>query len=283
MPIDSQCVACFERSYYNLLKKQDLSVAQHDEFQFYFYNVMAKSQTLTSPEIQQMLHRKLKEVSGIEDFYLNEKRESNRLALRLYQKWRTKIQESKHAFNLALRLAIAGNIMDYGARSSFNLEQTIERVLLAKLAIDHSEYLKERIAEAQNVLYLGDNAGEIVFDRLFIETINHPNLVYVVRGGSVLNDATLDDAAEVGMDTAARVISNGFDAPSTVVHRSSKQFQQHFNEADLIISKGQGNLEGLLPLNDKRIFFVLMAKCDVIANLLGVQRDSFIVYNSACI
>jgi len=257
-----------------------LSVAQYDEFQIHFYDVMANSQVLTSPEIQQQLHHKLKEISGIGDFYHNEKRESNRAALALYQSWKPKVQESRHAFNLALRLSIAGNIMDYGARSSFNLQQTIERVVMAKLAIDHSAHLKKRLAEARSVLYLGDNAGEIVFDRLFIETINHPNLVYVVRGGSVLNDATLDDAVEVGIDQVTRVMSNGFDAPSTIVHRSSPEFQECFGKADLIISKGQGNLEGLLPLNDHRIFFVLMAKCDVIASILDVQRDSFIVYNA---
>jgi len=130
-------------------------------------------------------------------------------------------------------------------------------------------------------LYLGDNAGEIVFDKLFIRTINHRNLTYVVRGGPIINDATMEDAEYTGMNKVANVISNGFDAPSTVPSESSRQFQQYFSKADIIISKGQGNLEGLLPLNDKRIFFLLMVKCDVMAELLGVDKESFVVFNPA--
>jgi len=128
-------------------------------------------------------------------------------------------------------------------------------------------------------LYLGDNAGEIVFDKIFIETIMHNNLTYVVRGASILNDATLEDAKNTGMDLAADVFSNGYGAPSTILRKCSREFQKVFQEADLIISKGQGNLEGLITHHDPRIFFLLMVKCDVIADLLQVQKGDFVVYN----
>lgn len=139
----------------------------------------------------------------------------------------------------------------------------------------------EAIASANLILYLGDNAGEIVFDKLFIETINHPNLVYVVRGAPVINDATMEDAEYIGMSSITKVISNEYKAPSTIPYKSGKIFQGYFEEADLIISKGQGNLEGLLPLNDGRIFYLLMVKCFVIAEFLKVKKDSYVVYNPA--
>ena len=116
-------------------------------------------------------------------------------------------------------------------------------------------------------------------DKLFIKTIKHPNLIYVVRGAPVINDATMEDAEYVGMSNAAKVISNGYDAASTIPSKSSKEFQKYFEKSDLIISKGQGNLEGLFPLNDDCLFFLLMVKCDVIAEFLNVKKESFVVYN----
>ena len=126
--------------------------------------------------------------------------------------------------------------------------QQSKKLLNSEFAIDHSKQLKKAIEKAETVLYLGDNAGEIVFDKLFIETIKHPNLTYVVRGGPVINDATMEDAEYIGMKDIANVISSGYDAPSTILNKSSKEFQKYFQKADLIISKGQGNLEGLLYL-----------------------------------
>ena len=146
--------------------------------------------------------------------------------------------------------------------------------------MNHSIELKQAIAKADTVLYLGDNSGEIVFDKLFVETMMHPNLWFAVRGAPVINDVTIDDARYVGMDQVAEVISNGYDAPSTLPEHCSLEFQKLFNQADVIISKGQGNLEGLLEYpTDKEIYFLLMVKCDVIADILGVQKGSFVACN----
>jgi len=161
--------------------------------------------------------------------------------------------------------------------------KTIDMVLISEFTTDHSTELKRKLEKAKTVLYLGDNAGEIVFDKLFIGTINHPDLTYVVRGAPIINDVTMEDADYVGMKDIAKVITSGYDAPSTIVNKSSEQFREYFDKADIIISKGQGNLEGLLPLNDKRIFFLLMVKCDVIAELLNVKKDSFVVFNPTCL
>lgn len=201
------------------------------------------------------------------------------MALELYSQWKPRVINSDDPFRLALRLAIAGNIMDYGASTSFDIHKTIDRVVSSKFAIDQSELLRAKLQKASKVLYLGDNAGEIVFDRLFIEVIMHGDIKFVVKGEPVLNDVTIDDAVQVGMHYAADVISNGYDAPSTILNRCSSEFLKEYNSADIIISKGQGNLEGLLSENDPRIFFLLMVKCDLIAEILGVNKGDFVVYN----
>jgi len=218
-------------------------------------------------------------IINVDDPFKKEKANSNEIALALYEEWKPKILLSAKPFDLALRLAIAGNIMDYGANGNFNIQKTINAVLKAQFAIDHSKILKNRIKQANKILFLADNAGEIVFDKLFIETMMHNHVIYAVKDAPVLNDVTIEDAIEVGMDMVADIISNGFDAPSTILNKCSKEFSEIFNSADLIISKGQGNFEGLMHQKDSRIFFLLMAKCDVIAEILNVEKGSFIIYN----
>jgi len=279
MSLDLRCIDCFDRSYHALLSRFPLPEAQRTEFTGFFRQLMKNQSGLTSPEIQRELQLKLKEYTGISDPYLEEKHQSNRLALELYQEWKTKVLVSDQPFNLALRLSIAGNIMDYGASQQFDIYKTIDQVLAAGFAIDHSERLRKRIREAGHIMYLGDNAGEIVFDKLFIETMMHPNVYYAVKGGPAINDATMEDALAIGMDTVADVISTGYDVSSTILAKSDSGFRSLYDSADLILSKGQGNFEGLLTERDSRLFFLLMVKCDLIAEKVGVPKGSFVVLN----
>lgn len=277
--MDYRCKPCFEKTFNSYLIKYQFSESEKIKFSGFFKKLMRENIHKASPVIQMELQKKLCEIIDLHDPYKPEKEESNRIALQLYEEWKPKVEQSENPFDLALRLAIAGNIMDYGANSSFNIRETIEKVLKSSLAIDDSQLLFQRINDAKNILYLADNAGEIVFDKLFLETIMHPGATYVVKGGPALNDATTEDAYFVEMDTVADVISNGFDAPSTILKESSEEFLALFKSADLIISKGQGNFEGLMQENDSRIFFILMAKCDLIADLLNVEKGSFVIAN----
>jgi hypothetical protein len=272
---------CLFRGFERLMEKYKFSYNDRQQF-FGFYNLtIARSGGRPMPEIHRELNQKFCEISGISDPYADEKSVSNKQALGLYKRWRNKVIVSDNFFDTALRLSIAGNIMDYGPGSNFDVEQTIEKVMDAKFAIDDSVLLRQRIKEAKSILYLGDNAGEIVFDKLFIEMLMHPNLTYAVRGGAILNDITLGDAKEVGMDMVADVISNGYDTSSTILDKCSDEFLEVYNNADLIIAKGQGNLEGLILEKDPRIFFLLMVKCDIVAETLGVKNGDFVVYNNA--
>lgn len=276
---DQRCRTCFLRTYTRLFEKFNASAQQKEKFLESFNKITEKLDQISAPEIQQELSEKFTDLIGVSDPFFEEKRECNIKALDIYDRWKNTAFKLKDAFDTTLRLAIAGNIMDYGASDDFDLDSVIIKVLHSKFAIDHSNQLRDKIETANNILYLGDNAGEIVFDRLFIETNLSDKVTYVVKGGPVLNDVTIRDAEDVAMEHSAKVITNGYNAPSTVLNKCSDEFIQAYNSADLIISKGQGNLEGLINENDNRIFFLLMVKCTVIAENLNVKKGDFVVFN----
>jgi len=230
-----------------------------------------------SPEVTSNILGRLKKFSQVYDPYFEEKTKSNQQLLKRYDEFKARISSSEDPFDTAMRLAIAGNIIDFGPNHIFDIDGTLEKVLTADFGIDHSELLKERINDANTILYLGDNCGEIVLDKLFLETIAHPNVWFAVRDKPVLNDVTAREAEDVGLNEVAHIISNGDDAPSTLLNRVSSGFLKIYNAADLIISKGMGNYEGLMFETDPRIFFLLTVKCSVISEKIGVPKGGFVV------
>lgn len=230
-----------------------------------------------SPEITRDIMRMLEKESEIYDPYEKEKQDSNRYLLNKYDEFKKLINESDDKFDTALRLAIAGNIIDFGPTNQFDVDGTIERVLKSPFAIDDSLPLKNEIKKAKSILYLADNCGEIVMDKLFLETIAHHNVTFAVREKPVLNDATPKEATEIGIPEVAKLISNGDDCPSTLLHRASKEFLEVYRSADVIISKGMGNFEGLMDESDLRLFYLLMIKCPVIGKMIGAEKGNFVV------
>jgi uncharacterized protein with ATP-grasp and redox domains len=280
---DHRCFFCFVRAFEKLLEKENIDNKAKISFINDMINLYQNSQDhFSAPLFSRELHNILRSYTDNPDPYSDVKRENNDEALKMVPELQKIVDNSIDPFSTALRLAIAGNIIDFAAKQNFNLQATINKAIESEFAIDHSGQLKEAVGNAHSVLYLGDNAGEIVFDKLFVQTINHPDLTYVVRGAPVINDVTMEDAEYTGMKEVARVISSGYDAPSTIPEKSGKEFNEYFGKADIIISKGQGNLEGLLHLNDKRIFFLLLVKCNVVAEFLKVKKDSLVVYNNTC-
>ncbi len=275
---DYRCFFCFTRAFEKLLEKENLSIEARNHFTREMAALYMDSwQNFSTPVFSRELHGILKKYTNNPDPYKEAKKQSNDLVLKMYPELRTQILLSDNPFDAALRLAIAGNIIDFAICTNYDLQATINNVLQSDFAINHSKELKQSLSEAKKVLYLGDNAGEIVLDKLFIENIMHPNLFYAVRGAPVINDATMEDAEYIDMHLVADVISNGYDAPSTILDKCSNKFKEVFDTADVIISKGQGNLEGLMGTKGKEIFFLLMVKCDVIANALKVKKGDFVV------
>jgi len=228
--------------------------------------------------MMQYLYRLIREISGNQDPYKKLKESFNKLALDIYPDLSGRIKKASDPFEAAVRFAIAGNIIDSGAVHNLSksyIIETIEQGMSQKLS-GNIEKLRIAINSANKILYLGDNTGEIVFDKLLIEQLPIDRVTFVVRGYPVINDATLIDAKIAGLTDIVEVIDNGSDAPGTVLEDCSEEFIQHFSDADLIIAKGQGNYE-TLSSTDKSIFFILKAKCPVIARNIGCEIGSLVI------
>ncbi len=275
---DYRCFFCFARAFEVLLEKENLSLTDKNTFTSQMAELYRQSSgCFSAPAFARELHVALRRLTCNADPYKEAKQKSNDLVLGQYHQLKAQILQSENPYDTALRLAIAGNIIDLAVCSEYDLPAAINKVLSSDFAIDYSKELKQELSMTKRVLYLGDNAGEIVFDKLFIEAIMHPNLIYAVRGSSIINDATIYDARYVGIDRVADVISNGYDAPSTIFDCCSSEFKEAFMQADVIIAKGQGNFEGLFRHSPKDFYSLLMVKCDVIADALGVRKGDFVI------
>lgn len=232
------------------------------------------------PETGREVYRIVREVTGVNDPFASLKDESIRKALALYPSFKEVVETSGDPLETAVRLAVAGNIIDFGADPDFELEQDIQEALRREPAINHFDVLKNKLKGAREILYLADNAGETVFDKIFIEAMAKP-VVYAVRDRPVINDATVEDAIKSGLDEVARIVSSGCDAPGVIPNRCTEEFLDLFQRADLIISKGQGNYE-TLSSEQRPVFYLLKAKCPVIARDLGVKQGDTVIKYSLC-
>jgi len=231
------------------------------------------------PAIGQQIHRLIRELVGEDDPYHRIKKRFNNLALKLYPELRKQIVGSQDRLETAIRLAIAGNIIDFGVNSSVDesdLHKAISESLVADFDNLHLESFRDAVGQAEDIFYLADNAGEIVFDRLLIEQLPYEKVTVVVKGKPVINDATMEDAGAAGLTRIVEVIDNGSDAPGTILESCSEEFRRRFADADLIIAKGQGNYETLSDV-EKDMFFILKVKCPVIAQHLDCEVGSFVL------
>jgi len=228
------------------------------------------------PALGKKLHQILREVLNNPDPYNHIKEKYNRMMLDKYAEFSKIVEDSDDPFDTAMRLSIAGNVIDFGSHHRLDVMDTIGRVLKADLGVDDSTALKEELEAADNILYIGDNAGEIVLDRIFLEVINQPNITFAVRGKPVINDATIEDAAFTGVDKCAKIVTTGDDTPGVILDTSSPEFRKVFEEADVIIAKGQGNFEGLSDVQ-QNIYYLLVTKCRLVAEHVGVNEKDFVV------
>ncbi len=230
---------------------------------------------LSPPEIALKVYKAIKEGSGVEDPYKEIKEEYIDLALQLYPELKKMVRESEDPLLTAIRVAIAGNIIDFGVGNEFNVEKTLHHTMKEDFAILDYQDFKDDLKNAETILYIGDNAGETVFDRVLIEEMNS-DVYYAVREVPIINDATFDDAIKSGIGEIAGIISSGSDAPGTILERCNERFLELFYKSDLVISKGQGNYETLSDA-DRDIYFLLKVKCPVIAKDIGMEDQSIIL------
>jgi uncharacterized protein with ATP-grasp and redox domains len=231
--------------------------------------------SITPPEIADRVHRIVRREVGDGDPYRTAKEAGTRQALALYARLEELVAKAGDPLETALRLSIAGNVIDLGPSQEYDLWGTVERVLVQPFAVDDGVALREALSKVGRVLYLADNAGETVFDRVLIETLDVP-VVYAVKGGPILNDATREDALAAGLDRVAELVDTGSDAPGTILARCSEAFRRLYTAAEVVIAKGQGNYETLSEEGPK-VFSLLQVKCPVIARDVGVPVGSIVL------
>jgi uncharacterized protein with ATP-grasp and redox domains len=240
-----------------------------------------KTDTLKPPAFTTtFIHRRIRQMLGTDPFK-DIKSEYNQIALKLYPSLKTTIENSPDPLWTGTRLAIAGNVIDFGIFTSVDIEGTIRKALYSKIAVDDYSSLKDAIASTDEILYITDNAGEIVFDRLLIEILIQlgKKIKAVVKGSPVINDSTMADARESGLTKICEVMDNGSEAVGTILDWTSSAFQKTFKDAQVIISKGQGNFETLIG-TEKKLFFLFQSKCNVVSKELGLSTGSMLLKKS---
>ncbi len=223
------------------------------------------------PWVAQRIHRRLRELTGVDDPYRAQKDRFNGMALALLPELRASVQRAPDPLGAAVQVAIAANVIDLGAKSSLGVEEA-RGVLLAACSTEvhgNLEGFRRRARAARRILYLADNAGEIVIDRLLIEQLGPERVTLVVRGQPVINDATVEDARAAGLHELVNVIDNGSDAPGTILEDCSADLRDRFRAADLVVSKGQGNYESLSGVAGN-VVFLFKVKCPAVARHTGL-------------
>ncbi len=243
------------------------------------------------PEMGRIIYNLVKSYIGKEDPYLKIKEKSNQFAMGIVDRLRNKLLNSHDRLLTAIELAIAGNIIDYGVKNTLDVDTELERILSNEQKVIKNEDgrflqyedFRSVLKKAKRVLYLADNAGETVFDRILLEEIKRTDhkkeMIYAVKEKPIINDALKKDALDCGIDCIAKIMSSGSDAPGTILSLCSDKFLEVYQNADMVISKGQGNFEGLSGTK-RSVFFLLLAKCPVIARDIGCRvGDVILLYH----
>jgi uncharacterized protein with ATP-grasp and redox domains len=230
------------------------------------------------PEMGVKIHRIIKELTSNKDPYKDIKKHSQKLALSMYPFLKQQVEEANDSLAFALKVATIGNVIDLAVNDLGKIEKALEELSTHKFAVFEYDKFKKTLHEAKTILYLGDNAGETVFDKILIEELPKDRKIYYgVRGFPAINDALEEDAREAGIGKYAEIISNGSDAPGTFLDDCSKEFKDIFFNADLIISKGQGNFETLYGETKHPIFFLFKIKCPPVAKELNCRVEDLIL------
>ncbi|MBV5274899.1 MAG: DUF89 family protein, partial [Lamprocystis purpurea] len=231
------CYPCFLRQALSAARRAQATVEQQRQILLDTMDLLqALSPQATPPVMAERIHRMVRARTNTPDPYRQSKQDATAQALGLLPELRDRVRTASDPLETAVRIAIAGNIIDDGAAEQYDLQATLARVLEQPFAIDGLPQLRQALSTVDAVLYLADNAGEIPLDSLLVEHLPRGRVTVAVRGSPVINDATLDDAHAVGLAKWATLIDNGSDAPGTLLGDCSEAFRTAFARADLIIA-----------------------------------------------
>jgi len=224
------------------------------------------------------------EVTGVKDPYNKLKKETNKAALALLPELRKFIKKAKDPLDAAIHVAVAGNIIDFGIGHSFDFNRSIEEILEVMnqhFAVSALKDFRKELGKGKSILYLGDNAGEIVFDRLLVEELlkTGTKITFAVKSGPIINDATMQDARTAGLTKIVNVIETGGNDVGVDWNNVSSKFLKAVKQADAILAKGHGNFE-TCDDRPENFYFLLKTKCDMVGNELGVKLGDLVFKHS---
>lgn len=279
MKINEKCLPCLINQVVKVANITNCS--NRDDLYHQVFEQLSKIDfNKSNPEIIGMIFELVKKHLNNEDPYQEIRQYYNNLFLQSYDDFDKKI----NSFKTAIKYAIIGNIIDFSPINNqeiTKIDDWFDNIDNLSLTIDHVDKLINDIKKAKTILYLGDNCGEICLDKLLLKRIKQLNpslkIYFSVRGKPVVNDSIESDAYEVGIDEYASIISNGDNSLGTILSRTSAQFNQIYQNCDFVIAKGQANFESLSEEN-KKIYFLLMVKCGVIAKYINVPEKSLVCY-----
>jgi hypothetical protein len=290
MNTHKDCIPCFFKQAKEAAKIADATEVHQQQIVSKLTEMIDNFSYLECPPFMgRRLYQLVARVTGKKDIFKDIKYKSDEFAIKLYPELKKRIEDSDDKLLSAVMLAIIGNIIDYGAKHSFDIKKEIDKILNPNFDICHNyrkalfefDKFKRALNKTDSVLYLADNAGEVVFDRILIEEMKK-KVIYVVRERPIINDALREDATICGIDKVAEVISSGCDGPGLMLRYCNKVFLKLFNSAKMIISKGQGNFEALSREDRCPIFFLFRVKCDVVAEYLGFNVGDIILKANFC-
>ena len=221
------------------------------------------------------MYQIVSEVTGVVDPYKEIKQQHIKETKAIYPELEQIVANSDDKLLTAIKIAIAGNIIDLGVNKAFDIVTDVKTILEQDFGVLDYPAFKKQLDKSKNVLYIGDNVGESVFDKILIKELKRP-VKYAVRAIPIINDVTWEDAVASGIDEVAEIVDSGCKSPGVILEQSSPDFLELFNTADIVISKGQGNFEGLSGCN-RQVFFLLKAKCRIIAEHLGVEEGAIVL------
>lgn len=283
MKVHLDCIPCFLKQSLEAARmsteKEEIHEQVMKELLKHLEDINFKK---SPPELSREVHRIIRNITNTDDPYKKVKDESNEKIKKLFGKLSGRIKDSEDTLISAIKFAIVGNVIDFGAMNRFNLDEMVENAL--EREFDDKDYpiFKKELQKSNSILYLADNTGEIFFDKLFLEEIKKRNkkITYVVKQNPIINDALLEDAEFAGIDKIAEIITydrgQRISTPGVVMEYASDEFKKAYEKSDMIISKGQGNYEGLSDTN-RRVFFLLVAKCPLVARDIGSNVGKLIL------
>lgn len=283
MKISRECIYCLARQAVEIAEETASDAAMQEEIIKRSLKELGDMDfNETAPEIAFRMHQHAKSITGNNDPYARLKEQYNEIAKDICARIREEswLDKAEDRFDMACRLAIAGNIIDFSVGLKLEPADVVKSV---EDSIKHDIFgtgtaaLRDAVGKAKNIMYVADNAGEIVFDKFLLENLPADKVTFVVKGGPIVNDATLEDAITTGIADLVRVIDNGHSAQGTILKDCSAEFLSEFDKADLVISKGQANFETLSDCKDKTIFYLLRAKCSSVACAIGCKQMDYVL------